>query len=366
MANNITGSTDTSGALSVVPVAKKCVIIVGEIKPGSGQTVNTVKEQIFDVLGTADADAKFGTNSPISKLVKILISNGVTYMKGIAIEGYAGSPYASLAEAYAGAMSKTLTDNSVKCVMLDTMDATVIAKLKLHLAQAEAEDLFRYSAIGAIASQTNAQFATLAGVQNDKRIFLSGPNPVDDSNTILGGIYSAAGIISAIMTETADPALPMNGVELLGYGGLERVLLKADKDALVTAGVTPMYVSPSGYPTIFRLVTTYTKDSQAVADPTWQEGTTVFIADDVLETVINTLKVNFKRTKNVARILDAIKTSVIGVLELKNALEIIQNFDKSTVSVIKDPNDLYGALIDYEFQVVTPLYNITIKQHLTF
>lgn len=364
MANLITGSTDTSGALSVVTTGQKCVMIVGEIKPGAGQTVTTVKETIFDIYGTADADDKFGTSSEISKLVKILIAKGVTYMKGIAIEAYATTPYTSIADAYAGAFAKTLFDNSVKCIMIDNMDSTIVAKLKLHLTQAEAEDMYRYSAIGAAIGQTNAQLSTLAGVQNDKRIFLAGPNPVDANNTALGGVYSAAGIISAIMTETADPALPMNGVELIGFGGLERVLLKADKDTLVNAGVVPLYASSSGNPTIFRLVTTYTKDSQAVADKTWQEGTTVFIADAVLETIINTLKSNFKRTKNVVRVLDAIKTSVIGVLEYFNGLEIIENFDKSTVSVVKDPDDQYGALVDYEIDVVTPLYTITIKQHL--
>ena len=80
--------------------------------------------------------------------------------------------------------------------------------------------------------------------------------------------------------------------------------------------------------------------------------------------MITTLQATYKRTKNTARILDAIRTTVIGILEAKEGLEIIENFDKNTVSVIQDPNDIYGALVDYEFDVVTPLYTITITQHM--
>ena len=84
----------------------------------------------------------------------------------------------------------------------------------------------------------------------------------------------------------------------------------------------------------------------------------------MLASVIAKLRANYKRTKNVTRILNSIKTDVITVLEEKEGLEIIQEFDRATVSVVKDPDDIYGALVDYEFKVVTPLYTITITQHM--
>lgn len=64
------------------------------------------------------------------------------------------------------------------------------------------------------------------------------------------------------------------------------------------------------------------------------------------------------------RVLNAIRDDVKLTLQTLNELEIIENFDESTVTVSKDPADRYGALIDYEFDVVTPLYTITINQHL--
>ena len=51
-------------------------------------------------------------------------------------------------------------------------------------------------------------------------------------------------------------------------------------------------------------------------------------------------------------------------MEKIQGLEIIENWDEATLTVARDPQDLYGALVDYEFDVVTPLYTITIRQHM--
>ena len=159
------------------------------------------------------------------------------------------------------------------------------------------------------------------------------------------------------MVETSDPALPMNGVNIKGFSGVGILMLSAEMDALVKAGVTPIY-DEDMTPAIWRLVTS------AQNDQVWQEGSTRFIADYVLESVENMLRKNYKRTKNVTRVLNAIRDDVKLTLQTLNELEIIENFDESTVTVSKDPADRYGALIDYEFDVVTPLYTITINQHL--
>ncbi|NMA75632.1 MAG: hypothetical protein GX963_16100 [Bacteroidales bacterium] len=160
------------------------------------------------------------------------------------------------------------------------------------------------------------------------------------------------------MTEKLDPALPMNGVQIRGFAGVSRMMLASEMDVLVNSGITPLY-NDGGLPTIYRLVTSDIDEGKI-----WQEGTTRFIADYTLETVQNTLRDRYKRTKNVIRILDSIRTTVKSTLETLEGLEIIENFDASTLTVVKDPSDLYGALIDYEFDVVTPLYTITINQHM--
>lgn len=358
MANKITGSTDTTGAISVRPKSVKSLLLV--CKGNESGVGAAVPETIYTITGTADAKVKFGDT--VSKLVKVLINNGVDNIKCIAIGEYGdNNAYKSASEAYEGALTVSLSDSSIKCVILDTTEQAVIATLKSHLSVAENEDMFRYGVVG-LTSLTVESAVTEVATINEKRIFAPFPNFVDVDNNTLTGIYAAAGLAALIMTETSDPAMPMNGVEFVGFGGTTMPLMKAHKTTLEQGGITAIVGNSS--PAVWRLVTTRTKDSNEKADPIWHEGTTLFIADDILETMISTLQASYKRTKNVTRVLDAIKTTVIGVLEAKEGLEIIENFDKNTVSVIQDPEDIYGALVDYEFDVVTPLYTITITQHM--
>ncbi len=355
----ISGTTETTGAVSVFPQGDKPVCIVARAGTNPSQDVN----KLFEVYSVVDSANKFGADSIAIKLVEILITNGATAIKGI-IPPDMEDELLTEQECYDDALDKLLLDPTLKIIICDKVDQTVQEVIKTHLDLAESEDIERYAVVGISESATNSDLTTRATGLNHDRMFITGPAPLDINGNVISGIYTAAGLAALIATETDDPALPMNGVEMLGFGGLSRKLLKAEINALVNAGVTPLYVSPGGRPTVHRLVTTYTKDTQDNPDPIWQEGTTRFIADDVLNSVRSRIMVNYKRTKNVSRILDAMKTDVIDVLERKEDFEIIENFDKTKVSVIKDPQDLYGALIDYEFDVVTPLYRVTIRQHM--
>lgn len=356
MANRITGSTDTTGAISVRPRSEKSLLLV--CNSTATGTDKAVPNTVYTVTGTSDANTKFGET--VSKLVKVLINNGVDNIKCVTIDADLVTSDGGTA-AYEKAMNASLADTSIKAVIIDVTTSEVVTALKTHLATAEGEDMFRYGVVGLSASTVDAAVTEVNAI-NDKRIFAPYPNFVDTSNTTLTGIYAAAGLAALIMTETSDPAMPMNGVEFVGFGGVTQTLMKAERTTLEQGGVTAIVGNSS--PSVWRLVTTRTKDSGGVADPIWHEGTTLFIADDVLETVITTLQATYKRTKNTTRILDAIRTTIIGVLEAKEGLEIIENFDKNTVSVVQDPQDIYGALVDYEFNVVTPLYTITITQHM--
>ena len=339
MANKVTGNTDTTGALSIAPSTLKSVLVVGTSK-ATGAKTNTV----FSISGTADAAEKFGADSAIVGAVKALIKNGVDYIYGV-IAGTDG---------YEDALKATLGEKSIKFIVLDNYDTANITVLKEHLAEAEGEDLFRYALV-AVESDDNDEMKAFAKTMDDSRMFVVGPTFVDNGTAVSRTVVSA-GVTGAVMTETDDPALPVNGVTVKGIGNVNRAVLESERKTLADGGVTVLY--NDGTPTIHRLVTSYTKDA------IWQEGTTRFIADYVLENNQNTLRANYKRTKNVARILNSIKTTIKGCMENYEGLEIIENFDPSTLTVVKDPTDLYGALVDYEFDVVTPLYTITINQHM--
>ena len=355
MANRITGSTDTTSSISIRARSMKSVLLVCE----KAATGSATAEQIYPVSGTSDAYTKFGEK--VSKLVKILINNGVDNIKCVAIGEYgADEEYTDKASAYAAAMNASLVDKGIMVIITDSTDATVASAMKTHLAVAESEDMFRYGVVGLSATTIEEAVAEVSSI-NSERVFAPFPHFVDDSGIVLDGAYGAAGMAALILTETSDPAMPMNNVEFRGFGGTSMVLLKSDRTTLEQAGITAIVGGST--PTIWRLVTTRLKSGET-GDPTWHDGTTIFIADNVLESVITTLQSTYKRTKNTSRILNAIRTTVIGILEAKEGLEIIENFDKNTVSVVQDPEDIYGAVVDYEFDVVTPLYTITITQHM--
>lgn len=361
MANKIIGKTDTSGALSVgvsvVSNSSRPILLVGT-------GVDETKEVIFDVNGTTDVITHFGASSPFIEAVKILIRNGVNYIHGICV-GASGSskPYETESDAYEAALDKSmLLDEDAMCIILDKSDATIYTGLKAHLTKAEGEDLFRYAVVGVPAATTTIEGAkAIATGINHDRIFVAFPNAVDANGATVDGVLTAAGVAAAICTETNDPALPVSGVAVNGFGGVSKKLLASEQDELAKAGVVALYPE-SGVPTIYRMVTT--AQASSGTDSIWHDATTRFIADNVLASVIAKLRANYKRTKNVTRILNSIKTDVITVLEEKEGLEIIKEFDRATVSVTNDPNDIYGALVDYEFKVVTPLYTITITQHM--
>lgn len=352
MANKVTGRTDTSGALTTAPSILKSILVVGTKKENS--TTEVKENTVFGITGTADAKAVFGDNAVVEKIVKVLIQNGADYINGMIL----GSSETAMADA----LEASMADKSIKVIITEGNDTTTIAALKDHLTLCENNDMFRYGVIAPTkeASATQTTLVAFAKTVDSDRIFIPSTLPTLNG-TVVDPQVAAAGLGALIMTETDDPALPMNGVATAGYSGLARTMLESEMKILANNGITPLYLEGTA-PTVYRLVTSCVTDESKHA--IWQEGTTRFIADYVLETNENMLRANYKRTKNVTRILKAIRGDIKINMEKFEAAEIIKNWDESTLTVIKDPSDQYGALVDYEFDVVTPLYTITITQHM--
>lgn len=352
MANKVTGSTDTSGALTTAPSIMKSILVVGTKKENS--TTEIKENTIFSITGTADAKAAFGDNAVVEKIVKVFIQNGADYINGMIL----GSSETAMADA----LEASMADKSIKVIIPEGNDTKTIAALKDHLALCENNDMFRYGVIAPTeeASATQTTLIAYGKTVDSDRIFIPSTLPTLNG-AVVDPQVAAAGLGALIMTETDDPALPMNSVSIAGFSGLSRTMLETEMKILANNGITPLYLEGTA-PTVYRLVTSCVTDESD--HKVWQEGTTRFIADYVLETNENMLRANYKRTKNVARILKAIRGDIKINMEKFEAAEIIENWDESTLTVVKDPSDQYGALVDYEFDVVTPLYTITIRQHM--
>lgn len=352
---NVTGYTDTSNSSSVMPGRAKSICII--CKKGEDGTGDNMK--LLSVFSTTDAQNKIGNNAIALRMIRACIDKRVSRIF-IIMPDMVGDTEQTVN--YEGAL-KHLLQYDIDIILMDSLETSNIKALKAHLEMAEEEDKYRYGVVSTHAKDVD-EFIQFQNDINYSRIFIPGPMLTDLDGNVVNPAVTCAALASLISTETIDPALPMNGVEFKGFGGVERVLLREEIDSMVDNGITPIYSHTiDGTPMVYRLVTSYTKDGKEI-DRTWQEGTTRLIADDVLQSVRRRILGKYKRTKNVARILDAMRTDVIDVLSTKQDLEIIEDLDVSTVSVVKDPQDLYGALIDYEFDVVTPLYNVRIRQHM--
>ena len=351
---NVIGQTDITSSISVMSGGVKSVCIVCEKgSAGKGELL-----KLLPVFSTSDASNKIGDNTTALEMIRICISNHVSQIFVMMVS----APLEGGSADYTEALDKLLQYN-VDIVLLDSMDVENISLITDHLDRAEEEDKYRYSVVGT-SVDTIEELITFQDTINHNRVFIPCPILLDRDGEQAEVEAICAGLASLIATETTDPALPMNGVKVKGFGGISRVLLKSELDRLANNGITAFYADTiGGESVVYRLVTSYTKSGEEL-DPTWQEGTTRFIADDVLSAVRRRILTNYKRSKNVSRILDSMRTDVIDILDKKQQLEIIQNVDPDMVTVIKDPNDAYGALIDYEFDVVTPLYTVKIRQHM--
>lgn len=381
MANKIIGRTDTSGAVSLGSItsnSKRPILLIG-------QGVDEKKEVIFKINGTKDAIAHFGETSPFVEIVKALVLNGVKVLEGMNIgtvgtsvagtdeefgDGDTPSPgtpavtydYPTIDKAYAAAYEKSLVDKEIMIIILDTDSADARKDLAVHLKTAENADIYRYAVVGVPKTITDIEnVQDMVTKINSDRIFVPFPNLLNTDGELLDGTFTAAALAAVLNTQTDDPALPTNSIAITGFGGVSIQFLESDLKTMADSGICAFF-NEDGVATTWQNVTTAQKEKGDFS--IWHDATTRLIADNVLATVLAKLKANYRRTKNITRVLDSIRGDIIAILENKLALEIIEEFDEELCTVVKDPEDRYGALADFEYKVVSPLYTITVTQHI--
>lgn len=252
-----------------------------------------------------------------------------------------------------------LANCDVQVVVCDSSELTIQKALKTAVETASAARGERIGVIGG-SGDTAAQLVTRAEAINSERMVLVGPDMKDESGKALSGVFAAAAVAGAIACG-ADPAVPLNGAELYGIGGLQSVYSDNDIDLLVQGGVTPLE-DVGGVVSPVRGITTRTKTGSA-ADSTWRELTTVLIADDVIPAVRSALRSKFARAKNTAQGRGAIRAQTIVELEKKKDAQIIESYGEVAVTAAAD--DPTVCLVEFSFAVAHGLNQIRLTVHLT-
>ena len=306
------------------------------------------------ITSFGEAVSLYGADSSLTRLIRLMFLNGA-----FAIEA---TPAAVGADAELGdyiAAFKVLMEKESVTIM--TCDSTLQA---VHIAMREAiEDGSENTKhrIGIVEGSEciNAALDQAQAI-NHERIVMVYPG-IEGGN----GAFAAVGLVAAafagVLAQGGDPALPLNGVELLGLDGFFRVFSDAEITKLVRAGITPIE-SSGGRNSIVRGITTRTKTAGEL-DNTWRELTTVLVIDHVVTSVRSALRLRFPRAKNTAQTRGAIRTQVIIELQNKLKQEIIAEYGE--VSAASDPSDPTVCIVNFEFTVAHGLNRIRLMASIS-
>lgn len=306
------------------------------------------------LTGYAAGVAIFGedTTAGMSTMLKLLFANGAATVVAVRVAD------AGRAIDYQTAFN-TLARQDVQIVVCDSSDAAVHQGLRSSVEIASGQRKERIAVVGG-SGDTAAQLVERAANLNSERMVLVGPDALDAGGKVLSGAFAAAAV-AGVLAVGGDPAVPLNGAELTGLGGLSEEYGDNEIDLLVRGGVTPLE-SVAGVISPVRGITTRTTTG-GVADTTWRELTTILIVDDIIPSIRASLRSRFTRAKNTARSRGAIRSQVIVELEKKVAAEIIDSYGEVSVTAMEaDPT---VCLVEFSFAVAHGLNQIYLTVHIT-
>ena len=334
-------------ASSVVSGGRAVRAIGVAAKAGQG-TVGTP----VTVTGYAAGAAVFGEDSEsgMSAILRLLFQGGASTVTAVRVAGE-GS-----VEDYQSAFA-ALEQEDIQVLVCDSGAAEVQKALKTAVEEASALRHERIAVVGCDGADTEALIARAAEL-NSERVVLVGPDALDSAGNPLSGVFAAAAV--AVLAAGGDPAVPLNGGEVKGLGGLSRNYSDSEIDRLVRGGVTPLECV-GGVVSPVRGITTRTTTG-GTPDATWRELTTILIVDDVIPAVRAALRSKFSRCRNNARNRAAIRSQVIVELEKKRAAELIDGYDGVTVAASEE--DPTVCLVEFGFSVAHGLNQVQLTVHI--
>ncbi|MBQ6539821.1 MAG: phage tail sheath protein [Oscillospiraceae bacterium] len=344
----------TSYQATNVSYSKKGRGVAGLVAIAETGTAN----QVYTISSPSEARSVFGASN-IAKIADILFANGVFEIKAIPVFRF-GNDNDPAAQTYGSAFARIAAIDEVQVIVCDSRLSDVHAAMKTAILGADNRNRYK---IGVVESDDSSSDTIITNAQslNCERMIMVGPGALDVDGTISSCPLAAAAFAGAMLSES-DPAVPMNGAELHGLGGVTYSLTEGLITNMVRAGVSPIECV-GGVTSIIRGVTTYTEDSNGDSDPTWHEITTIRIVDDVIPEVRDSLRAMFARSKNTAQTRDAIKTQVVVILEKKVAAEIIDSY--GNISVTQDEEDPTTCNVTFDFAVVHGINKIILTADIT-
>ena len=331
-------ASTTTGGRSVVAVAGMC----------SG-----AEAEVTLLTSYAAAAAKFGTESGLSRMLKLLYENGAGVVLAYPVTE-------ANAEAYKAAFETLLAERRASFLVCDSTDSAVHAAMKDAVVAASE---LRNECIGLVgrSNPTAEQLLSAAEALNCERMVLCGPDVRLEADGDLVGGSALAAAVAGILAAQTDPALPLNGATLRGVHSVSRSFDDTALDALIQGGVTVLE-TVGGVTEVIRGISSRSTTGGA-PDATWRELTTILIVDEVIPGLRNALRSRFTRSKNNATTRAAIRAQVVMELESRVRREVIDSYDNLKVTAAED--DPTVCLVEFDFTVTHGLSRIYLTAHIT-
>ena len=332
-----------ASSIVAVGTAQRVIALIGTSSAQAG---------VYTLTSYAGAQDVFGADSQLGKMLKLAYQNGAGTVLAYPVAE-------DSAAAYSPAVSAILAEKrSSLCVLGSALEAVQTAFCTaLSGAAQQKGECIGFCGMGAA---TAAQLGARAQKLNCERVVFVGPQVyVAGETAAQDGCMAAAALAGALAAER-DPALPLNGLELAGLTGVTAVYSDTEYDALVAAGVTALECE-GGRVQVIRALTTRSKTGGS-ADKTYRELTTMLILDELIPAIRTALRTKFAHAKNNVLTRKAIRNQVVLELEERVEREIIEGYDKLTVTAAQD--DRTTCVVEFEFTVVQGLNRILLTAHM--
>lgn len=327
----------------------RAVRVIGVAAKSVSGTANTVVRLTSYEMGVSAFGEDVSGTPGMSTILKLLFQGGASTVAAVKVDD--GD--------YATAFAALQAAEDVKIIVCDSGELAIQQALRASLDSASSARRERIAVVG-MSDASTSELAERAKALNSERIVLVGPDGLDSSGNVIPGVFAAAAVAAAIAV-TRDPAVPLNGSQLFGLGGVSENYGDNEIDLLVRSGVTPLE-AVGGVVSPVRGVTTRTTTGGA-DDATWRELTTILIVDDVIPSIRQSLRSRFSQAKNTAQTRGAIRSQTIVELESKLRSEIIDGYGDVTVEVCEE--DPTVCLVEFSFSVAHGLNQIYLTAHIT-
>ena len=362
---------DVSSLTGVLNLDQFMVIGIEGQKDTAGTAVVATSYLVSD---PNTADALFGPNSSLGKLVKFILAQGINYVYAVAS---ASNTVPTLVQRQ-GAWTVLEENVDVRIRLTDSMVQADLAALADSCEWAEGIQNKQFCIVGLTTPSTSANLLAAAAAVSSKRGVVVGPGYYDDNGTLMQGNYVAARIACEV-AKNPDIADDLDTLSLAATTGLEKdtngmplFRQKAgagtptnDFATLLAGGVSPLRQGRDGTAEVVHLRMTYTTDT------TYDALMTLLIRDQLfldIRSAVLAPDVKALRRGNTADTRALISQIVDGVLRARQTWVQPKKLPNGQIGygvTVTASADKRNITISYVGEIVRNLQKIDVNGQLT-